>query len=72
MKTVTPIKNLPKIYQQIYHHFLIEVEKGNDAQARQLIRPLLELYTANEWDIPPEIEMRYGQLYLLELNKEKN
>lgn len=64
---IKEIKDLPKVYQQIYKSFLNQMSKNNAEQARVLLRPILEFYTCMEYEIPEELEVQYARLYVKEL-----
>lgn len=72
MNSIKEVKDLPKAYQVLYKLFVKKIQNGDEKGARNLIRPILEVYTANDWEVPQEIEMRYAQLYVLELRRAKN
>lgn len=72
MPQTKEIKDLPKLYQRIYKAFLGYLNSHNPEQARKMIRPILDLYTSMDWEVPEELEMHYARLYLLELEKEKS
>ena len=71
MKNIKKIEDLPKLYQRIYKAFIGYLDNNKPDQARKMIKPILDLYTSMEWEVPQEIEIHYARLYLLELEKEK-
>jgi hypothetical protein len=70
-KEIKEIREIPKVYQEIYKAFTKKLALGDAQAARELLRPILDFYTLNDWEVPQEIEIHYARLYLLELKKEK-
>jgi intergrase/recombinase len=69
---VLAIANLPKEYQDYYKKFVESIDSTRTEKAREAFRPLINFYTSNGHEIPPEIEMHYARLYLLEMQKEED